>query len=293
VQDIRKVVAWMAGALLSFSALAVSIRSLTGAGAGLTVFEVLALRNLGGLVLLGGFAVVRRDARIGAPSPLRIHVVRNLFHFVGQACWTFGLTVLPLATVFALEFTTPAWTMLLAFVFLHERVTRARIGAVVLGFIGVLIILRPGIGTFQPAALVVLVAAVGFAVQLTTTKFLTGHNTVLTIMFWMNMMQLPMYLAASAATGGSVLILPKLSMAVAPAVIGLCASGLMAHVCVTNAFRHGEAILVVPIDFLRIPVIATVGALLYAEPFDPFVLLGAGVTATGIVWNLVDSRRRA
>ena len=64
-----------------------------------------------------------------------------------------SLLLLPLATVFALEFTMPAWTILLAPFFLGERMTASRIGAVVLGLVGVLVILRPGIETFQPAAL--------------------------------------------------------------------------------------------------------------------------------------------
>src|SRR5260370_22670086 len=98
--------------------------------------------------------------RIGPPGPLRIHLLRNVFHFGGQAGWAFGLTLLPLATVFALEFTTPAWTMVLAVLFLGETLTRGRIAAVVLGFVGVLVILRPGAGSFQPAALLVLMAAV-------------------------------------------------------------------------------------------------------------------------------------
>ena len=287
MHDLRKAIAWMAGTLVSFSALAISVREMS---AGLTVFEILALRAFGGIVILAVYAALAREP-IGPPRPLRIHLLRNVFHFGGQACWAYGLTVLPLATVFALEFTTPAWTLLLAVTFLRERLTTARIGAVVLGFIGVLIILRPGVGTFQPAGLVVLLAAAMFGVQITTTKFLTGTNSVLTILFWMNVMHLPMYLAADAATGGAVWFLPKLVPATWPWVALLCGAGLSAHVCLTSAFRHGEATTVVPIDFLRIPVIALLGVLIYGERFDPVVLLGAAVSASGIIWSLRDTAR--
>jgi drug/metabolite transporter (DMT)-like permease len=283
--DLRKVVAWMMGTLASFCGLAISIR---GLGHGLSVYEILALRNVGGLVILGIYILITPRARVGPPQPLRIHLLRNSFHMLGQALWTFGVMRLPLGTTFALEFTAPAWTLVLAVLFLHERISIARVGAVVLGFIGVLVILRPGVATFNPAAFFVLSAAFMFAVQLTTTKFLTGSNSVLTILVWMNLMQLPMYIAAQLLAEGHVRLLPDLQPATLAYVAALCISGTTAHVCLTNAFRHGEAIVVVPIDFLRIPLIALVGVAFYAEPFDPVVLLGALVSAAGIIWNLRD-----
>ena len=281
--DLRKVVLWMTGALASFVLLAVSIRALATT---LTVFEILALRNVGGILILGIYAALAKRQRIGLPRPLWLHTTRNLFHFGGQWAWVTGLTLLPIATVFALEFTAPAWTVVLSVLFLGERLTWSRLLAVALGFIGVLVILRPGLAAFDPAGLIVLFAAMMFAVQLTTTKHLTGSNSVLNILFWMNLMQLPMYLAAAALTGRPPLIYTYVSPATLPAVIGLCVTGLAAHVCVTNAFRHGDAIVVVPIDFMRIPFITVVGVLLYGEAFDPLVLVGALVTATGIIWNI-------
>ena len=292
--DMPRVVLWMLGTLASFVVLAVSLRALTGAAAGtLTVFEVLALRNIGGIVILGAWALLRARDGIGAPRPLWLHATRNVFHFAGQALWTTGLTLLPIATVFALEFTAPAWTVVLAVLFLGERLTAGRVGAVALGFVGVLIILRPGLGAFDPAGLIVLAAAAMFGVQLITTKRLTGSNTVLNILFWMNVMQLPMYLAAAGLTGRAPWIFPHLTAPMIPALIGLCTSGLLAHVCVTNAFRHGDAIVVVPLDFLRVPLIAVVGVFLYGERFDPMVLLGAVVTAAGILWNIRAETRRS
>src|SRR5258708_9722643 len=98
MHNLRLVVAWMAGALISFSALAVSVRELSGR---LTVFEILTLRALGGIVVLGIYAMIARQP-IEPPRPLRIHLLRNVFHFGGHARRALGLTLLPLATVFAL-----------------------------------------------------------------------------------------------------------------------------------------------------------------------------------------------
>ena len=99
--------------------------------------------------------------------------------------------------MFALEFTAPAWTLLLAVPVLGERMTTSRIGAVVLGLIGVLVILRPGTATFQPAALLVLAAAIGFAATLITTKQLTMTDSTFAIIFWMNVIQFPLTMIGS------------------------------------------------------------------------------------------------
>jgi drug/metabolite transporter (DMT)-like permease len=287
MQDLRRVVLWMAGALLSFSALAVAVREMARV---LSVWEVLALRNVGGIVVLAAYALLARQP-IAGPFPLRIHILRNAFHFGGQACWAFGVTLLPLATVFALEFTTPAWTMVMAAIFLGERITRGRVAALVLGFVGVLVILRPGAASFDPSALVVLAAAVFFSVQITTTKFLTGTNSTLNILFWMNVLQLPAYLATGWALGGDLWFPARIPANQWLPLLALFVTGLSAHVCFTNAMRYGDATLVVPIDFLRIPFIATIGVALYAEPFDPVVLLGAAISASGILWSLLEARR--
>ena len=289
MHDLRRVVLWMAGALMSFSALAVAIREMARV---ITVWEVLALRNLGGIVVLGAYALLA-GRRLGWPTPLRIHAVRNVFHFAGQACWAFGVTLLPLATVFALEFTTPAWTMVMATIFLGERVSSARIAALVLGFVGVLVILRPGAAAFDPAALVVLAAALFFSVQITATKFLTARNSTLTILFWMNLVQLPSYLATDLALGGDPFFIARIPADQWLPLLLLLVTGLSAHVCFTNAMRYGDATLVVPIDFLRIPFIATIGVLLYNEAFDPLVLLGAAISAAGILWSLAEARHYA
>ena len=286
-RSIARVVVWMAGALVCFSGMAVAIRELAPV---LGVFEMLALRGLGSLAMLGGF-VALRGGRIGPPAPLGLHLARNLVHLGGQASWTYGLTLLPLATVFALEFTAPAWVTLLAVVFLGERVTPGRLGGLALGFAGVLVVLRPGAEAFRPEALVVLGSALCFAVALICTKAMTARMDNATLLVWMQVIQLPLILLGHLLVSGGALPFARLAEA-APAMVALlCVTGLLAQVSVASAFRHGDAITVVPLDFLRIPLIAAVGALFYAEPFDGFVLLGAAITAAGILWTLREAAR--
>ena len=198
-----------------------------------------------------------------------------------------SLLLIPLAMTFALEFTTPAWTLLIAAPVLGERFTASRVGAVVFGLLGVLVILRPGLAAFQPGALLVLMAAFGFAITLVATKKLTRTDSPFAIIFWMMLIQLPLALIASDP-----LFVTKLNQAQIPAVIAIGVSGLASHYCLTRAFRVGDAGVVVPLDFMRIPLIAVIGWWLYGEPLDVFVFVGAGLIVTGILWNLRSEARR-
>lgn len=284
--QIFSVVAWMTGALLSFSAMAIAIRALADA---LSVFEILLFRSLSGVIVLGALALVRPELRKGlATRHMRLHLLRNTVHFGAQIAWALSVTLLPLATVFSIEFTAPVWVALIAIILLGERATLSRIGAIVLGLIGVLVILRPGLENFRPATLLVLGAALGFAVAIVTTKKLTNTDSTFTILFWMNLIQLPMNFAGSDPA-----FMTKLDPSMTLPILAVCVSGLTSHYCLTNAFRAGDAILVIPLDFLRIPLIAVVGALFYNEPLDAFVFAGAAIIVTGILWNLRSESRNA
>jgi drug/metabolite transporter (DMT)-like permease len=212
--------------------------------------------------------------------------MRNVLSFAGQFSWALGITLLPFATVFALEFTTPAWVALFAVLVLGERMTPSRIGVVVLGLAGILLITRPGIEGFQPASLLVLAAAVAFGGSAITTKKLTGVETTFAILFWMNAMQLPLNLL-----GSDPLFVRKLAADQLWPLLGIALSGLSSHLCLTNAFRHGDATVVYPLDFLRLPLIAVIGWSFYGEPLDPMVFAGAGLIIAGVLWNLHDAAR--
>ncbi len=275
----------MTGALLSFSLMAVAIRVLAGT---LSVMEILAVRSGLGLAVMIALLILRPELRpaIHSQRPA-LHLFRNTIHLAAQYLWAMSILLLPLATVFALEFTSPAWALLLAVPVLGERLTASRIGAVVLGLIGVLVILRPGMETFRPAALLVLAAAIGFAITLITTKKLTRTDSTFAIIFWMNVIQLPLALVPSDP-----LFVMKLGLGQLPAFAAVGFTGLASHYCLANAFRAGDASLVVPLDFLRIPLIAVIGWWLYGEALDVLVFIGAGLIIGGVLWNLRSETRR-
>lgn len=285
-RSIIAVVFWMTGTLLAFSATAVSVRALTSA---FSVFEILAVRNTAGVAILLAAALIRPQLRPWLkPRQFKLHLVRNVLHFAGTAGWAFSLTLLPLATVFALEFTMPAWVALLAVPLLQERMGRGRIVAVVLGFIGVLIILRPGYATLQPAGFLMLAVAFAFALVTVITKRLTRTENTFAILFYMNLMQLPMNLVGTDRA---------FWLAFEPShawpLIGVCIGGLLSHYCLTNAYRHGDATVVVPLDFLRIPLIAVVGWQLYGEALDPYVFLGSACIIVGLLYSLRHEAKSA
>jgi drug/metabolite transporter (DMT)-like permease len=278
-RDLLRVILWMTGALLSFSTMAVSIRGLATT---LHVPEILAIRNASGLVILLAVGFARPQLLFAVTlRRWRLQLSRNVIHFGAQYLWALSITLLPLATVFSLEFTMPAYAAILAVVFLHEQLTPGRIGVVVLGILGVLVILRPGIASFNPAALLVLTAALGYAVSLIQTKALTTSETTYAIVLWMNAVQLPLALIGSNPKN-----FLNLGVAQALPLLGVAVSGLASHLCLTQAFRSGDASVVVPLDFMRIPLIAFVGWWLYGEALDAWVFAGAGLIVLGISWNL-------
>ena len=277
--NVPAAVAWMIGTLLSFSLMAISVRQLGGI---LNLFELLMVRSVGGLAIL--LIVMAAQPSLFGYLALRrpgMHLLRNGSHFVANLCWTNAVIVMPLATVFAIEFLMPVWAGLLAVLFLGERFTASRAGSLVMGFLGVLIILRPGIEAFQPAAIGVLVASLGYAVSNIGTKKLIPVQSTIAILFWMNVMQ------AFMALVGSDLAFPlRLASHQWIWAIGLACGGTAAHYCLTNALRVADAMVVIPLDFLRIPLIAAVGWMFYAERLDLLVFVGAGIIVAGIMWNL-------
>ena len=275
----------MTGALLSFCLMAVAFRKLAES---LSIMEILATRNGLGLAVMVTLLILRSELRplVRSRRPA-LTLFRNTIHLGAQYLWAMSVLLLPLATVFALEFSAPAWALLLAVPVLGERLTASRVGAVALGLIGVLVILRPGLETFRPETLLVLAAAVGFAVTMITTKKLTMTDSTFAIIFWMNMIQLPLTLVPSDP-----LFVMKLSLAQLPAFAAVGVAGLASHYCLANAFRAGDASVVVPLDFLRIPLIAVIGWWLYGEALDALVFIGAGLIIVGVLWNLQSEARR-
>ena len=264
-------VAWTVGTIASLLAMGVAGREVASElkpHHAAFYRSVLCVLMLLPFVFRAGLSSIRSARMMG-------HGLRNTVHFCGQWGWLYGLGALPLAEVIAIEFTAPIWTALLASVFIAERLTRSRVLAVALGFAGILILLRPGIAIIHPASLVVLAAAFGYAATFVITKSLVASETPLQILWWMNIIQLCLAALLSLAH------LPVPSTQLWPWVMALGVGGLTSHYCMSRAFAAADVSVVVPLDFLRLPLSALVGWLLYAEGIDLFVVVGAMLILAG------------
>jgi drug/metabolite transporter (DMT)-like permease len=201
-------------------------------------------------------------------------------HYASQLGWFFALTLIPIGQVVAIEFTMPIWTAILAATFLGERMTVWKIAAIVLGLIGVLVIVRPATGAVNPGQLIALAAAVGFGISIAVVKSLTRTENTFAIIFWMLVVQS----AAGFFPTLYVWVWPSAYTWVWIVVIAFC--GTFSHFCMARAMLYADATIVVPMDFLRVPLTATAGWLLYAERLDIFTVLGAALILAGNLLNL-------
>ena len=284
--DPLKAALWMTGAIVSFSAMAVAGREVSAAH---DTFEIMAVRSAIGFGLVMAVTAVRGQLAQISAGRLGGHGLRNLVHFTGQNLWFWALTMIPLAQLFALEFTSPLWVILLAPLVLAERFTGTRLLAAILGFAGILIVTRPFGQPIGPGVMAAAGSAVFFALTSILTKRLTRSETMVSILFWLTLLQF-LFGVIGAGWDGEVRwptaqTLPWL------AVIGV--TGVLAHLSLTSALRLAPASFVMPIDFARLPLIAVIAAVFYAEPLDPFVLLGGAIIFFGVWLNIRAELRHA
>ncbi len=156
----------------------------------------------------------------------------------------------------------------------------------VLGLAGIAIILRPDLGGLHPAALVMLLGSVLYAGNMIMTKRISAADSPLAVIFWMSLTQLPLTFLAALPQW----VTPRPIDLVWAVVIG--GGSFIAHYSMTRAMKLGDATLVVPIDFLRLPLIALIGAFLYGEALDAATFIGAAVIFAGTYYSLTRETRQ-
>ncbi len=267
----------MAGWLVLMLIMAIAGRETTRE---LNVFEIMEVRSVIGLLILS--PLIRLNGGLAAMKTLRPlqHIARNLIHYAAQLCWFFAITLIPLGQVVSIEFTMPIWTAILAATFLGERMTVWKISAIVLGIVGVLVIVRPAAGEINPGQLIALAAAVGFGISIAMMKSLTRTENTVAIIFWMLVIQA----AAGFFPSFYVWAWPSAYVFGWMVVIAIC--GTFSHYCMARAMLYADATVVLPMDFLRVPLTAAAGWLIYSEQLDVFTVLGAVLILTGNLLNL-------
>ena len=253
------------GSTAMFSGMHALVRQLSGE---LHPFEIAFFRSLFGLV-----AVLPVVWRMGTVS-LRSHnprkvMLRGLIGGASLITWFYGLSTVPLAEATAISFTSAIFGAIGAVLFLGERMRLRRTTAAVVGFIGVLVILRPGAGVATTGALLVLLSAVLWGINTSIVKSLSRHDTSLSIVVW------------TSFTLSLVTLVPALLVWKAPtleeyfwlALIG--AFGALGSLAWTQALKLVEATLIIPVDFTRLVWASLLGLALFGEVPDGWTWAGS------------------
>lgn len=209
---------------------------------------------------------------------LWLHVTRGTVGTLALLCSFYAITNMPLAEATSLSFTKPLFQVLLAALILRETVRAPRWGATILGFVGVLVMLRPSAGTIQLAGLVALLGAACVAVVGIALRELAQGERHLTILAYLG-------LIGTIVTGipaAFVFVVPttlELGVMVAMAVIGIAGQA-----CLIRGYAVGEASALAVYDYARLPFAALFGYLLFAERPDLAALLGALLIALSTLY---------
>jgi len=270
---------WMLGTITGFTSMAVAGRIVRQE---LDTFELMMFRSFVGIIVVVSFALITRTTGQIVPRKLGLHFLRNAFHFTGQNLWFFALPLIPLANLFALEFSTPVWVVLLAPFLLGERLTRIRALSAALGFLGVIIVARPDPSNLDIGTIAAALAAIGFAGTSLFTKKLTRTESTISILFWLTVMQAIMAMCIVFFDGN--VTMPSAGLIVPVILVGL--AGLMGHFCLTRALTLAPAGIVMPMDFLRLPVAAVVGIIVYSEALHPTLYIGGAIILASNFLNI-------
>ncbi len=279
-RQVRRAVGLMALAMVLFGVMAVCIRL---ASQQLHAFEIAFFRNLFGFLVLLPI-LFRHGPSLLRTNKLGFYVVRCLVGMVSMLAGFWAIVNLPLAQAIALSYSTPLFVTIGAVIVLGEIVRARRWTAVIVGFLGVLVIVRPGSDAFTAASLVALLAAVASASVAISIKFLSRTEHPDAIVIWTTLLWIPMSL------------LPALTvweMPVGITWLWIVLAGLLgstAHMCWTRALKLGEASMLTPISFLQIIVVAIAGWLLFGEALDRWTVLGAAIIFAS---NVYIARREA
>jgi drug/metabolite transporter (DMT)-like permease len=274
---------WMAAASSAFAVMIILIRHLT---ATFDPLQVVFFRNVFGLIAmlpwLAGHGIgALRTQRLG------LHALRATIGIVSMICWFTALSLMPLAQATALSFTAPIFTSVLAVIFLGEVMRLRRWTATAVGLLGTLIIVRPGYASMEPAALLAIASALLGAVSPIFVKVMARTESTGAIVTYMVLFLTPMSLVPALLVWQT----PTLGQVGFAALLGL--AGTLGHLCLTRALASADATVVVPFDYLRLPAVALIAYLVFAEvPVIWTWIGGVIIAASSIYMTLREAKLR-
>jgi drug/metabolite transporter (DMT)-like permease len=265
---------WALFAMVAFATVPIAVRFITPH---LPAAEAVMLRNFlaVGLMIPWALAVGWRGLK---PKRFDLHLLRGTFNGTGMILWFWGLGLIPIADAVALQYTLPLFALLLAVMFLGERVGPRRVGAMVVGFMGALIVIRPGFAEVSLATVAVLGSAALYAATLVVMRCQSQNDTPMTIMFWSNLFM------------GLIAVIPAALVWVTPPaevlpwLLFLTCGGWIAHFSLTKALVTIDAKTAAPLDYLRLPIVAIAAYPLFGEFPDALTWTGAAIIAAATTY---------
>ncbi|MBL4906052.1 MAG: DMT family transporter [Sneathiella sp.] len=244
------------------------IRSMSDSG--MPVFEIVFLRNLAGLIVLAPWFMKNGISGLKTQRP-KLFLIRGFFGFASMLAWFYTVSVIPLAEAVALNFTAPIFGTLLAIIVLKEVVRLRRWMAILVGFIGAMIILRPGAIEMSMGAYAAIFAAATMACSVTCVKMLSATESTPSIVAWTQIIILPMSLIPALLVWQT----PTIDQLILIVGIGICAT--LGHLFFTRAFALADSTYVLPFDFSRLVFSAIIGFAFFSQEPDAYVWIGAAV----------------
>ncbi len=270
---------------LCFVAVTALVKTLQGR---LPAAEAAFLRYAMGLVFLIPMWGVLRQQR-PTPRQWRLHAMRGVFQTIAVAMWFFAMSRIPLAEVTAMNYLNPIFVTLLAVFVLGERLAVRRILAICVALLGAVIILRPGFRTLDPGHFAMLVTASGFAASYLIAKILSGEVPAGVVV---GMMSVTVTIGL-APLAWMVWVWPTLwELGV---LFGVACFATAGHFTMTLAFKAAPVTVTQPVTFLQLVWSVTLGALLFDEAIDPWVIGGGGLIMAAVVfitWREAILKRR-
>lgn len=265
---------FMTGAAFGFSIMNALVREVSSE---LHPFEIAFFRNVFALLftlpwLLRAGAAGWKTTRPG------LQLLRSVLGLAAMLTWFSSLALLPLAEATALNFTVPLFATVGAAIVLGEVVRARRWSATAVGFLGVIVILRPGFAELEPAMALPIVAAVFMAGSVLTVKKLSGSDSPETVVFYMNLILTPLSFVPA------LFVWQWPSGAALSMMVGIGLVGSLAHLLLTRAYVHGDASAIIPFDYARLPFVAAIGFLFFGEVPDFWTWVGAAVIAGSAIY---------
>tara|TARA_Y100000780_G_scaffold190543_1_gene178296 strand:+ start:113 stop:1006 length:894 start_codon:yes stop_codon:yes gene_type:complete len=275
-------IAWMLSAACCFAASLSLVKALQDDG--MTAFQLVLFRQIFGTLVFAPI-IFKAGLTTLKSAVLPRHFSRATLGFLGMCSSYYSLTLINVPDSIALQFTLPFFTMFCAIWLLKEKLQSHRVIATIVGFVGVLIIVRPGFAILNQGVPLALAASAFYAASDTMARWVARNDPIPSIMMWNFIFSIPLAL------------IPSVVWWVTPPIdlwwqlLGFCISGIGAQFCLTRSFGLAEASLVSPILFIRLPLIAAIAFFAFGQTTSIWTWIGAAVIFIAATWMMrVETR---